>query len=308
MSTSRPVAVAPDTRPAMCDRMCAAVEAGGGTLAKIEDAEGLVWADPGNVAAFPEVAARAGRLEWIQLPYAGIEPFVHHLDARWTWTCGKGVYAPAVAETVLAMILALHKNLHAYARVRTWETPVGRFLAGSRVTVLGGGGITECLLPLLEPFGCPVTVVRRSDRPLPGADRTLTVDRLAEVLPDTDVLVLALALTDETSGIVDAAALDLLPDDACLVNVARGGHVVTDDLVAALRDGRLAGAALDVTDPEPLSDGHPLWSLPNCLITPHIANTPEMGLDMLEPFVAENVRRFCAGEDLLAPVDVALGY
>jgi phosphoglycerate dehydrogenase-like enzyme len=150
--------------------------------------------------------------------------------------------------------------------------------------------------------------VRRSDRPLPGADRTLTVDRLAEVLPDTDVLVLALALTDETSGIVDAAALDLLPDDACLVNVARGGHVVTDDLVAALRDGRLAGAALDVTDPEPLSDGHPLWSLPNCLITPHIANTPEMGLDMLEPFVAENVRRFCAGEDLLAPVDVALGY
>jgi phosphoglycerate dehydrogenase-like enzyme len=90
--------------------------------------------------------------------------------------------------------------------------------------------------------------------------------------------------------------------------VARGGHIVTDDLVAALSDGRLGGAALDVTDPEPLPDGHPLWALPNCLVTPHIANTPEMGLDLLEPFVEENVRRFCEGRALLAPVDVALGY
>ena len=90
--------------------------------------------------------------------------------------------------------------------------------------------------------------------------------------------------------------------------MARGGHIVTDDLVAALSDGRLGGAALDVTDPEPLPDGHLLWTLPNCLVTPHIANTPEMGLDLLESFVEENVRRFCEGRDLLAPVDVALGY
>jgi D-3-phosphoglycerate dehydrogenase len=83
---------------------------------------------------------------------------------------------------------------------------------------------------------------------------------------------------------------------------------VTDALVEALRGGRIGGAALDVTDPEPLPDGHPLWSLPNCLITPHIGNTPEMGLELLEPFVAENVRRFCDGADLLASVDVALGY
>ena len=84
--------------------------------------------------------------------------------------------------------------------------------------------------------------------------------------------------------------------------------MVTDDLAEALVAGRLGGAALDVTDPEPLPDGHPLWSEPRCFITPHIANTPEMGLELLEPFVAENVRRFCSREDLLAPVDVALGY
>jgi len=254
------------------------------------------------------VAAAARRLEWIQLPYAGIEPFAHHLDDRWNWTCGKGVYAPAVAETVLAMVLAGQKHLHGYAREAGWSAPVGRVLAGSRVTVLGGGGITRCLLPLLAPFACDVTVVRRSDEPFPGADRTVTTARLHEVLPRTDVLVLALALTDETTGIIGAPELAALPEHAWLVNVARGGHVVTDDLVDGLATGSIAGAALDVTDPEPLPDGHPLWSAPNCLITPHIANTPEMGLELLVPFVAENVRRFCAGEDLLAPVDVALGY
>ncbi len=185
---------------------------------------------------------------------------------------------------------------------------MGRVLAGSRVTVLGGGGITRCLLPLLAPFGCDVTVVRRSDESVAGADRTITTNRLHEVLPRTDVLVLALALTAETTGVIGARELAALPDHALLVNVARGGHVVVGDLVDALAAGRLGGAALDVTDPEPLPDDHPLWSEPRCLITPHVANTPEMGLALLEPFVAENVRRFCTGEELLAPVDVALGY
>ena len=306
--TPRNIAVAPDTRPAMHEAMCRAVEAGGGTVASPSEAEGLVWADPARPDRFPEVVAEARRLEWIQLPYAGIEPFVHHLDPRWTWTCGKGVYAPAVAEMVMAQVLALCKNLHEYGRANTWEGPVGRVLAGSRVTVLGGGGITRCLLPLLAPFGCDVTVVRRTEESVAGADRTITTARLQEVLPRTDVLVLALALTSETSGIIGASEFAALPDHALLVNVARGGHVVTGDLVEALRTGAIGGAALDVTDPEPLPDGHPLWSEPRCLVTPHVANTPEMGLALLEPFVAENVRRFCSGEGLLAPVDVDLGY
>jgi len=305
---SRPIAVAPDSRPVMYEAMCRAVSAAGARLVEPREAEGLIWADPGRTEEFPEIVADAGRLSWIQLPYAGIEPFAHHLDDRWTWTCGKSVYAPAVAETVLSLILALGKNLHGYARMRSWSGPEGRILAGSRITILGGGGITSHLLPLLAPWGCDVTVVRRSDTPLPGADRTITSARLHEVLPMTDVLVLALALTAETTGIIGRPEFEALPDQAIVVNVARGGHVVTDELVDALQGGRIAAAALDVTDPEPLPDGHPLWSLPNCLITPHIGNTPEMGIRLLEAFVVDNVRRFCEGRELLAGVDVALGY
>ena len=227
---SRLVTVAPDTRPAMYEAMTRAVTAGGATLVDTADAEGLIWADPARPDAFPDVIAATTRLEWIQLPYAGIEPFAHHLDDRWTWTCGKGVYAPAVAEMALAMILSGQKHLHGYARASSWSGPVGRMLAGSRVTVLGGGGITSHLIPLLAPFECDVTVIRRSNQPFPGANRTIPVARLHEILPVTDVLVLALALTNETVGIISAAELMALPKQAWLVNVARGGHVVTDDL------------------------------------------------------------------------------
>ncbi len=115
-------------------------------------------------------------------------------------------------------------------------------------------------------------------------------------------------MTPETHGIIDAAALAAMPDHAWLVNVARGPHVVTDDLVAALRDGSIGGAGLDVTDPEPLPDGHPLWTMPNVLITPHVGNTPAMAVPLLGARVTENVRRRIAEEPLIGPVDPALGY
>jgi D-3-phosphoglycerate dehydrogenase len=122
------------------------------------------------------------------------------------------------------------------------------------------------------------------------------------------VVFLALALTPETTGILDRRRLGLLAPDAWVVNVARGGHVVTDDLVAVLAEGRIGGAALDVTDPEPLPDGHPLWSEPRCIITPHTANTIEMAIGLLGERVRENVRRRVVGEPLLGPVDPAAGY
>ena len=110
-----------------------------------------------------------------------------------------------------------------------------------------------------------------------GVDDVLEADRYADALPGADLVVLALALTAETEGIIAADELALMERHAWLVNVARGRHVVTDDLVAALRDGVIGGAGLDVTDPEPLPDDHPLWSLPNCIITPHVGNTPGDG-------------------------------
>jgi phosphoglycerate dehydrogenase-like enzyme len=285
-----------------------AVRRGGGDVVDVATADALVWVDPAGPEALREVLDANPHLEWVQLPWAGIEPYRDVLDEDRRWTCGKGVYAEPVAEHALALTLGALRGVAHYARQDAWSAPVGRNLLGSRVTILGGGEITRSLVRLLLPFGCHLTVVRRHADPLPGVAEVLPSDRLHEVLPGTDVLVLALALTPETEGVVDAAAIDALPDHAVVVNVARGKHVDTDALVAALEEGRLGGAGLDVTDPEPLPDDHPLWRAPNAIVTPHVGNTPEMGRALLVTRVTENVARYGRGEPLLGPVDVELGY
>ena len=294
-----------------------AVEAGGGVVVDIAEAEGLVWTSPETpdlIADFLEAADSGtdgsnggGNLRWVQLPYAGIEPFLPYLDDERIWTCGKGVYARPVAEHALGLLLAGFRGLNNYVPASTWLPPQGRNLLDSRITILGGGGITEELLHLLAPWRCEVTVVRRHAQLLAGA-KAVTPSDMPTALASADAVVLALALTDETRGIINAEALAAMADHAWLVNVARGEHVVTDDLVAALRRGVIAGAALDVTDPEPLPDGHPLWKMESCIITPHIGNTPEMGIVLLAERVKQNVARFAKGEELLGPVNVDLRY
>ena len=292
------------------DDMAEAVRAGGGVVVPAPEAEGLIWADPQHPDLLGPVLDTAPQLRWIQLPYAGIEPYVAFLDDRRLWTCGKGVYAEPVAEMALGMLLAGMRGLTTYLPARRWLEPEGINLRGAAITILGGGGITVELLKLLAPFDCDVTVLRRHPDPLPGSPgvRVVGPPGLGEALAGADAVVVALALTAETRGIIDSEALAQMPEHGWLVNVARGEHVVTDDLVRALGAGTIAGAALDVTDPEPLPDGHPLWDLPNCIITPHVGNTPEMGIALLNRRVTENVRRFAAGETLLGPVKVALGY
>lgn len=302
------VAVEPD-----CWRrtiLAEAVERGGGVVSDPGDSTVLVWAEPTQANLIGEMVDANPGIEWVQLPYAGIEPVVDTVTARphIEWTCGKGVYAEPVAEHALMLGLAGMRGMGTYARASDWSSPQGRNLLGATVTVLGGGGITESLLRLLGPFGCNVTVMRNRPEPMPGASRVVGPDALAEILPGTDLLVLALALTADTAGIIGAAELAALPDHAWIVNVARGGHIVTDDLVAALRAGAIGGAALDVTDPEPLPDDHPLWGLPNCLITPHIGNTPEMGLILLAERITTNVALRIAGDTLVGPVFLNLGY
>ncbi len=303
---SRPrIAIEPaGVRPFLAE----AVEAGGGEVVDATGAEGLVWADPHDPAHLPALLAANPGICWVQLPWAGIEPMVHVVDADHTWTCGKGVYAEEVAEHALALSLAGFRNLGQYSRQNTWTPPVGRNLLGARVTVLGGGGITESFLRLLQPFECHTTVLRRQATPFPAADRTGTLDDLHPTLAESDLVVLALALTPETKGVIDRIALDQMPQHAWLVNVARGKHVVTGDLATALQQNSIGGAALDVTEPEPLPDDHPLWALPNCIITPHTANTPEMAVPVLTRRITENVRRFGAGAELIGLVDVDAGY
>jgi phosphoglycerate dehydrogenase-like enzyme len=213
-----------------------------------------------------------------------------------------------VAEHALMLGLAGLRGLDRYARARSWEAQRGTNLLGGAVTIVGGGGIAESLLRLLGPFEADVTVLRRTPEPMAGAARVLPPEALHEVLPGATLVVLALPLIPSTSGLIGARELALLDPHAWLVNVARGAHVVTDDLVDALRAGTIGGAALDVTDPEPLPDGHPLWSLPNCLITPHTGNTAEMATPLLSARITANVARFAAGEPLIGLVDPVLGY
>ena len=181
-------------------------------------------------------------------------------------------------------------------------------MSRKKVTVVGGGGIATALVRMLVPFGARVTVVRRTDRPVPGAARTLGPEALGEALPEARLVVLALALTAATTGIIGAPELAAMHRRAWLVNVSRGRHVRTDALVEALSTGSIGGAALDVTDPEPLPEGHPLWTLPNCLVTPHSAGASTAVMRLLADRIEDNVRRLAGGRPLEGVVDPAAGY
>jgi len=278
----------------------AAVLRGGGRLVRLGDeTEALVWNAPHPA------------LTWVQLPSAGVDDlFAAGLftDSAIEWTGAQGSYARPVAEHALALLLATLRRLPERVRAESWAEEFGRSLYGLRVVIVGAGGIARELLRLLAAFEVTTTVVRRAATALPGADRTLPISGLRDALPEADVLILAAPLTPETRGLIDADALAALPWGAVLVNVGRGALVDTGALVAALESGVLAGAGLDVTDPEPLPDGHPLWTLPTVIVTPHTADTPDMVEPLLAARVAENVRRRLAGEPLVGRVDPVLGY
>jgi len=305
-STDAPrIAVAPNEVPDWIPR---AVAAGGGHVVPIHEAQGLIWYGGADADGLAEVLEDAPELEWVQLPWAGVDRYLELIDSRLTWTCGKGVFGRPVAELALSLALAGFRGIGTYARATSWGPSIGRSLYGSRVTILGGGGITTALIPLLTPFDCHITVVRNHAHEMVGADDVLEADRYVDALPAADLVVLALALTPETEHIIGHDELEAMESHAWLINVARGRHVVTGDLVEALRNETIGGAALDVVDPEPLPDGHPLWSASNCILTPHVGNTAEMEAELLSARIAANVKRFRKGEELLGIVDAELGY
>jgi phosphoglycerate dehydrogenase-like enzyme len=291
-----------------------AVVAGGGVV--VDDAaaaDAVVWTSPRDPAGLAALLAAHPQLSWVQLPWSGIEHYLALLaeqpaDDTRLWTAGQGIYAKDVAEHALALMLAGLRDLKKRATATSWQPPSGLSLHGARVTIFGAGGIAQELMPLLAPFSPVVTVVRRKREAFAGAARVLTLDERVDAVADADVVVVALALTPETQGLIGARELAAMKQTALLVNVARGGHVDTAALVTALRARALGGACLDVTDPEPLPDDHALFHLDNCLITPHCANTPEMAVPVLTARVRDNVRRRIAGEPLLGVIDRAAGY
>jgi phosphoglycerate dehydrogenase-like enzyme len=249
----------------------------------------------------------------VQLPSAGVDAYVETMQATardgLTFTSAKGAYSAPVAEHALALTLATLRSLQIRARASSWEREQrGISLNGATVTIVGAGGIGTELLRLLQPFDVEVTMVRRTDEDVPGAARTITVDRLAEVLPTSDVVVVAAALTGGTRSLLGADEFAAMKDTAVLVNIARGPLVDTDALVTALAEGRIGAAGLDVVDPEPLPDGHPLWAEPRALITPHQANTNAMTEPLYQARVEANVRALADGGDPEGVVDVEQGY
>ena len=256
----------------------------------------------------PRLPTLAPRLRWIQATSSGIGPFVSNagLDRSGIRiTNAAGIHAVPLAEHVLLALLYFVKAVPARLRdqrAHVWERYCGRELRGMTAGVVGLGAVGSEVARTLRAVGLRVVGVRRTLVDDPAAlhvDEATTPDRLHELLPRCDALVLIAPHTPETEGLIGARELALLPAGAVLVNIARGALVDEDALVAALRSGHLGGAALDVATVEPLPAESPLWGLPNVLITAHSASTVERENERLADLFVDNMRRFRAGEPLI---------
>lgn len=287
-----------------------AVREAGGVVSPISTSvKALIWTDYAQPAALAEMLSANPQLEWVQLPFAGVDAFAKLLNHPVTFTSAKGCYSEPVAEHALALCLALGRDIPTRVRATSWGKKFAVSLFDANVVIIGAGGITEQLIGMLEPFRSHITVVRKhSSQPLSGAHQTVSFDALDAVLPKADFVICAAALTPETAGMFDLNRFKLFKPEGYFVNIARGGHVVTDDLISALRQGLIAGAGVDVTDPEPLPDGHALWDEPRAIITPHTADTKPMVERLFSIRIKANVRAFFAGSELAGLVDPELGY
>lgn len=266
-----------------------------------------------------EFIEAAPNLVWVLSPSAGVDRYVTIgplvETERIVLTNMRAVHGPTIADHSMAMLLALTRHIPRHLenqREGRWggsDARRGVALQGRTMFVVGLGGIGSEIAVRARGFGMRIIASRRSDRPKPDyVDEVGTPDRLLEMLPEADVVAIALPLTDETAGLFDRRAFGAMKPGSYLINIARGGIVDTEALMEALDDGRLAGAGLDVTDPEPLPADHPLWGYDNVIITPHVAGVAELTSDRWWALYRENVRRFGAGEPLLNTVDKRAGY
>lgn len=257
---------------------------------------------------------RRGRLRWIQSSAAGLDhclvPSV--VASEIVVTSASGVLANQVAEHTVALLGALVRSLPTFFRAqqaREFIRRPTRDLHGARIGIVGLGGNGRRLAEVLSAFR--VTILATDwfpvNKPAHVAE-LLPADALDQMLPRVDVLILCAPLTEHTRGMIDAKRLALLPPGALLVNMARGPLVVEEDLVAALESGHLAGAALDVTEPEPLPPASRLWEMPGVIITPHVGGQAKTRIDDMTNFFCDNLSRYRAGRPLRNVVDKQLGF
>ena len=271
----------------------------------VADPEGSTDADLSRVefwvprflgrGAHPEVMASMPELKVVQLITAGVDAWLGRLPGGITLCDGRGIHTIPTSEwTVTAILSYLHEFPH-FARAQArgeWSRRVTDDVNGKRVLIVGAGDIGEAIAARLTPFGAVMTKVARTARP--GVHG---VDELPDLLPQADIVIIIVPLTTGTRGMVDATFLAAMPDGSLLVNAARGPIVDSAALTVELTSGRLH-AALDVTDPEPLPPGHPWWSLPNVLITPHVGGAVRGVLPRAYALVGDQIRRYVAGEPL----------
>jgi len=268
---------------------------------ELNDPRGDILIAGFNPARTLEVAPQIAGLRVLQTLTAGVDAYVGHVPDTVTLCDGRGVHDASVSEWVVMATLAMRRNLPAHVlsqHERTWRWATGGAdLDGATVLILGYGSIGEALEERLEAFDANIVRVARRAR-----DGVHGVEDLHELLPAADVVVVLLPLTESTRHMVDASFLSAMRDGALLVNAARGPVVDTDALLEAVRSERIR-AALDVTEPEPLPDEHPLWSAPGVLITPHIGGAVQQLFDRAWRFAGEQVRRYVDGWPLLNVVN-----
>lgn len=256
----------------------------------------------------------AGGPGWVHIASAGVDPlmFPALVEGDAVVTNSRGVFDEPIAEYVLGLVLAFAKDLHTTVRLqdgRRWRHRETERITGARALVVGTGPIGRAIGRRLSAAGLAVSGAGRTAR---DADPDLGVvhpmERLDEALGEADYVVLAAPLTAQTRGMIDAAALDRMRPSARLVNVGRGALVAEADLVKALRAGRIAGAALDVFEDEPLPPSSPLWDMPNVIVSPHMSGDAAGWRDELVRVFSDNLGRYTSGRPLRNVVDKRLGY
>jgi phosphoglycerate dehydrogenase-like enzyme len=280
-------------------------------LEKVGDVDGMYG------FTTPAVVRAGKRLRWVQVGSAGVDDvlFPEMMDSQITLTNAQRAYAPPIADQALAFMICLNKGLERLIRRQPqgeWSVPWDihpRELQGETLLIIGFGGIGSNLAR--RAAACGMRVLATDPKPIPKPDY---VSRLAkpsefhDLLPEADFVASCVPLTRETTGMLGAREFAMMKRGAYLINMSRGKVVNTGALVEALRSGQLAGAAMDVTDPEPLPKDHPLWQMDNVIITPHMSGRSPGSDRRRFEVLKENLRRFARGEPLINVVDKQLGY
>lgn len=267
----------------------------------------------------PEDLRCCENLEWIQVTWSGVDSYAESgtLPAGAVMTNMTGGYGPIIAEHILGLILALCRRLPEYyeqQKKQSWNLLLyDKPLEGSRVLILGAGDIGTQLARRIRPMVGSIMGMRRVKREKPDCfDEMITPEQLEEFLPQADVVVCCMPKTQQTIRFLGQRQLRMMKDDAVLVNVGRGSLIDLDALCAVLDEGKLWGVGLDVTDPEPLPKGHPLWDKPRLILTPHVSgnsfgpDSPTM--ERMNRFIVQNLEHYMHGRPLENPVDFQTGY